>query len=246
MSGHSKWANIKNKKAKGDAARGRIFTKLGREIAVAVKAGGPDPSTNARLYDVIAKCKAANMPNDNIQRGIKKASGELGAVDYEAITYEGYGIGGVAVIVETLTDNKNRTAADVRHCFDKFGGSMGTVGSVSYMFDRKGVIVVERTAKIDEDTLMEYALEAGADDIITTDDAFEVYTSPASFSEVRNYLEEKGLEFLSAEISMIPQNMVTIDGEKLTKFMKMLDLLDESDDVQNVYHNADLPEEEEE
>ncbi len=246
MSGHSKWANIKNKKAKGDAARGKIFTKLGREIAVAVKAGGPDPSINSKLYDVIVKCKAANMPNDNIQRGIKKASGELNAINYEAMTYEGYGIGGSAVIVETLTDNKNRTAGDIRHCFDKCGGSMGVSGSVSYLFDRKGVIEVERTAALSEDAVMEMALEAGADDMITTEDEFVIYTSPAAFSEVRNFLEGKGLNFVSAEVELIPQNRVTLEGDKLDKFLKMLDMMDELDDVQNIFHNVDLPEEEEE
>lgn len=246
MSGHSKWANIKNKKAKGDAARGKIFTKLGREIAVAVKAGGPDPSINSKLYDVIVKCKAANMPNDNIQRGIKKASGELNAINYEAMTYEGYGIGGSAVIVETLTDNKNRTAGDIRHCFDKCGGSMGVSGSVSYLFDRKGVIEVERTAALSEDAVMEMALEAGADDMITAEDEFVIYTSPAAFSEVRNFLEGKGLNFISAEVELIPQNRVTLEGDKLDKFLKMLDMMDELDDVQNIFHNVDLPEEEEE
>ena len=247
MSGQSKWHNIQKTKGAQDAKRSAAFTKIAKEIIVAVKQGGSgDPNNNSRLATVIAKAKAANMPNDNIKRTIDKALGAGNTDNYESVTYEGYGPSGVAVIVEALTDNRNRTAPEIRHYFDKYGKGMGAQGCVSWSFDRKGVIVVERTAKIDEDTLMEYALEAGADDIITTDDAFEVYTSPASFSEVRNYLEEKGLEFLSAEISMIPQNMVTIDGEKLTKFMKMLDLLDESDDVQNVYHNADLPEEEEE
>lgn len=246
MSGHSKWANIKNKKAKGDAARGRIFTKLGREIAVAVKAGGPDPKSNSRLADVIAKCKAANVPNDNIQRGIKKAAGEINTINYENVVYEGYGVGGSAVIIEALTDNKNRTAGDVRHCFDKFGGSMGLPNSVSYMFDKKGVIVIERTAQLDEDTVMEYAIEAGADDVITQEDVFEIYTSPNALSNVRVYLEEKGMSFLSAQVDMLPNNLVTLDEEKLVTFRKMLDKLDESDDVQNIYHNVDLPEEEDE
>ena len=246
MSGHSKWANIKNRKAKGDAVRGRIFTKLGRELAVAVKSGGSDPAVNSKLYDTIAKCKAANMPNDNITRGIKKAAGELGSINYEEISYEGYGAGGSAVIVEALTDNKNRTAGDVRHVFDKYGGSLGLPNSVSYMFDKKGIIVIERTPKLLEDTVMEYAIEGGADDVVTQEDVFEVYTSPAAFSAVRNFLESKGLEFLSAETSMIPQTRVTLEGEKLDLFQKMLDKLDESDDVQNVYHNVDLPEEEDE
>ena len=246
MSGHSKWANIKNRKAKGDAVRGRIFTKLGRELAVAVKSGGSDPAVNSKLYDTIAKCKAANMPKDNITRGIKKAAGELGSINYEEISYEGYGAGGSAVIVEALTDNKNRTAGDVRHVFDKYGGSLGLPNSVSYMFDKKGIIVIERTPKLLEDTVMEYAIEGGADDVVTQEDVFEVYTSPAAFSAVRNFLESKGLEFLSAETSMIPQTRVTLEGEKLDLFQKMLDKLDESDDVQNVYHNVDLPEEEDE
>ena len=246
MSGHSKWANIKIKKGKTDAARGRVFTKLGRELAVAVKAGGPDPATNSKLYDVIAKCKAANMPNDNIQRGIKKASGELGSINYEAITYEGYGIGGSAVIVETLTDNKNRTAGDVRHCFDKFGGGMGTTNSVSYMFDKKGVIVIERTVKLTEDEVMEMALESGADDVVTQEDAYEIYTSPAAFSEVRNYFESKGLSFLTAQVDLIPQTRVTLEGAQLDRFLQMLEHFDELDDVQEVYHNVDLPDEEEE
>lgn len=246
MSGHSKWHNIQMKKGKTDAARGRIFTKLGREIAVAVKSGGSDPAVNSKLYDVIAKCKAANMPNDNIMRGIKKAAGELNAINYESITYEGYGVGGSAVIVETLTDNKNRTAGDVRHCFDKYGGSMGTTNSVSYMFDRKGVLAIERTVKLSEDEVMEMALEAGADDVITMEDVFEVYTSPASFSEVRNFFESKGVTFLSAQVDMIPQTRVTLEGDQLARFQQMLERFDELDDVQEVYHNVDLPDEEEE
>ncbi len=245
MAGHSKWSNIKNRKAKGDAVRGRIFTKLGREIAVAVKNGGADPATNSKLYDVIAKCRAANMPNDNINRGIKKAAGELGSINYEDITYEGYGAGGSAVIVEVLTDNKNRAAGDVRHAFDKYGGSLGLPGSVSYMFDRKGIIAVEQTDGLTEDKVMEYALEAGADDMLLEDGVFEIHTQPAEFSGVRNYLEGKGLEFLSAEIDMVPQTSVSLEGEKLEQFLKMLEKLDELDDVQNVFHNVDLPEEQE-
>ena len=245
MSGHSKWANIKNKKAKTDAAKGKIFTKLGRELAVAAKAGA-DPSTNSKLADVIAKAKAANMPNDNITRSIKKAAGELGNVNYEVKTYEGYGIGGSAVIVSTLTDNVNRTVGEVRHIFDKFGGNMGTTGSVSYMFENMGVVVIERTVDLDEDTVMEMALDAGADDVITEDDAFEVRTSPSNFSLVRKYFEEKGITLIEADIMMVPNDKITLNDEQLISFNKMLDSLEDNDDVQNVYHNVELPEEEEE
>ncbi len=245
MSGHSKWANIKNKKAKTDAVRGKVFTKLGRELAVAAK-GNPDPYTNSKLADVIAKAKAANMPNDNIKRSIAKAAGELGNVNYENLTYEGYGVGGSAVIVKTLTDNKNRTGGDVRHIFDKFGGNMGTTGSVSYLFENKGVIVLERTVDLDEDTVMEVALEAGAEDVITGEDSYEIRTAPSDFSAVRKYLEEKNYEFLEAEVMMIPNDKVTLDEHQLETFEKMLDAFDDNDDVQEVYHNVDLPEEEEE
>ena len=245
MSGHSKWANIKNKKAKTDAAKGKVFTKLGRELAVAAK-GNPDPYTNSKLADAIAKAKAANMPNDNIKRSIAKASGELSGVNYENLTYEGYGIGGSAVIVKTLTDNKNRTGGDVRHIFDKCGGNLGTSGSVSYMFENKGVIVIERTVSLDEDTVMEMALEAGAEDVITEDDSFEIRTAPSDFSAVRKYFEEKGYEFLEAGVMMIPNDKVTLSAEQLVSFNKMLDMFDDNDDVQEVYHNVDLPEEEDE
>ena len=245
MSGHSKWHNIQSKKGKADAARGRLFTKIGKEIAVAAK-GNPNPSTNSKLADVIAKAKAANMPNDNIERSIKKAAGELGDKDYKELTYEGYGVGGSAVIITTLTDNINRTAGDVRAIMSKHGGSLGMNGCVSYMFDNKGVIVVERTPSLSEDEVTEYAIEAGADDVVTADDAFEIYTSPAAFSEARKYLEEKGLAFLQAEITMIPQNKITLEGDKLEAFLKMLDKLEENDDVQNVYHNVELPEEDDE
>ena len=245
MSGHSKWHNIQAKKGKADAARGKIFTKLGRELAVAAK-GNPNPSTNSKLADVIAKAKAANMPNDNIERSIKRAAGEMGDKDYKELTYEGYGAGGAAVIVTTLTDNINRTAGDVRAIMSKHGGSLGMNGCVSYMFENKGVIVVERTPSLSEDEVTEYAIEAGADDVITADDAFEIYTAPGAFSEARKYLEEKGLSFLQAEITMLPQNKITLEGEKLEMFLKMLDKLDENDDVQQVYHNVDLPEDESE
>ncbi len=243
MSGHSKWSTIKNKKGKADAARGKVFTKIGRELAVAVKLGGPDPASNSRLRDVIAKAKANNMPNDNITRSIKKASGELGNINYEELTYEGYGIGGVAVIVETMTDNKNRTVGEVRHAFDKFGGSLGTNGSVSFLFDKKGVIVIDAEAG-GEEAVMEAALEAGAEDFSAEDGAYEITTAPEDFSAVREALERQGYEFLSAEIDMVPQTTTALDEEQQVKFEKMLDMLEDNDDVQNVYHNADLPDEE--
>ena len=248
MSGHSKWANIKNKKEKTDAQRGKIFTKIGREIAIAVKeGGGADPANNSKLRDVIAKAKANNMPNDNIQRSIKKASGELSNVTYEQITYEGYAPGGVAIIADCITDNRNRTASDVRHCFAKHGGNLGTSGSVSFMFDEKGVLVVERTPGMDEDEMMMMALEAGAEDVKAEADVFEIYTAPNDFSAVREALEQQGLTFLSAEVDKIPQNTVAVtDEDTILKIQKLLDMLEENDDVQNVYHNADLPEEEEE
>ncbi len=245
MSGHSKWHNIQAKKGKADAARGKLFTKIGRELAVAAK-GNPNPATNSKLADVIAKAKAANMPNDNIERSIKKAAGELGDKEYKELTYEGYGVGGSAVIITTLTDNNNRTAGDIRAIMSKHGGSLGTTGSVSYMFETKGYIVVERTPDLTEDDVTELAIEAGADDVVTQEDAYEIYTAPAAFSEARKYLEEKGLAFLQAEIAMIPQSKLVLPAEKLETFRKMLDKLEENDDVQDVYHNVELPEEEEE
>jgi len=242
MSGHSKWANIKATKGKNDAKRANIFTKIGREIAVAVKQGGSDPNTNSKLRDVIAKAKANNMLNDNIQRGIKKAAGELGSVNYEENIYEGYGAGGVAVIVETLTDNKNRTAGDVRHAFDKCGGSMGTSGCVSYMFDRKGVIVVEK-ADYSEDDMMMIALDAGAEDVVSDEDVFEIFTDSSDYSTVREALEaNKDITILSSSIEMIPNNTVTPDSETQNKVQKLLDMLEDNDDVQNVYHNAEMDE----
>ena len=247
MSGHSKWHNIQAKKGKADAARGAIFTKIGREIAIAVRAGGPNPDNNNKLRDIIAKAKANNMPNDNIKRSIQKASGELSNVVYEEITYEGYAPGGVAVIVTTITDNRNRTASDVRHCFAKNGGNLGTTGSVSFMFDEKGLLVVEKTPGIDEEELMMQALDAGAEDMQTQEDCFEIYTAPNDFSAVREALEGQGLTFLSAEVDMIPQNTVAVSDEDTIKnITKMLEMLEENDDVQNVYHNAELPEEEDE
>ena len=245
MSGHSKWHNIQAKKGKADAARGRIFTKIGREIAVAAKLGS-DPALNSKLADAIAKAKAANMPNDNIIRSIKKASGELSGANYEELTYEGYGPAGSAVIVKTLTDNKNRTVDFVRTTMRKHGGSLGNAGCVSFTFSTVGVIVIERTADLSEDAVMEYALEAGADDFIAEDDAFIVHTSVADFSSVRKYLEEKGLNFFEAQIEMLPQNKITLSGDELAKFNRLIDALDDLDDVQNVYHNVDLPEEDEE
>ena len=245
MSGHSKWANIKNKKAKGDAARANVFTKIGRELAIAVKQGGPNPDSNSRLRDVIAKAKAANMPNDNISRSIKKASGELNAVNYEEITYEGYAAGGVAVIVETLTDNKNRTAGDVRCAFDKFGGNMGNTGCVSYMFSKKGLIVIDAEG-LEEDDLMLLALDAGADDVKSEDGVYEIYTLPQNYTAVRENLEKQGLKILSSDIEMIPENYITPEESAIPKILNLIDRLEENDDVQNVFHNAVLPEEEEE
>ena len=247
MSGHSKWHNIQAKKGKADAQRGAVFTKIGREIAIAVREGGANPESNGKLRDIIAKAKANNMPNDNIQRSIKKASGELSNVVYEEITYEGYAPGGVAVIVDCISDNRNRTASDVRHCFAKYGGTLGTTGSVGFMFDERGVLVVEREPGSDEDEMMMIALDAGAEDVKVDDDVFEIYTAPNDFSTVRENLEKQGLTFLSAEVAKIPQNTVAVsDPDTVLKIQKMLDLLEENDDVQNVFHNADLPEEEEE
>ena len=245
MSGHSHAANIAVKKAKTDAAKGKIFTKVGREIAVAAK-NNPDPNTNSKLADAIAKAKAANMPNDNIKRCIAKASGELSGDNYEELTYEGYGPAGSAVIIKTLTDNKNRTVDYVRTAMRKHGGSLGNAGCVSFTFSTLGVIVIERTPALDEDTIMEYALDAGADDFIAEDDAFVVHTAVSNFSGVRKYLEEKGLNFFSAQVEMLPQNKITLSDEDLVKFNKLVDALEDLDDVQNVYHNVELPEEEEE
>ena len=246
MSGHSKWNNIKNKKAKGDAARSKIFTKIGREIAVAVKAGGSDPASNSKLYDVIQKAKANNMPNDNITRSIKKASGELSTVDYVDIVYEGYGIGGSSVIVECLTDNKNRTAGDVRCAFDKNGGNLGQTNSVTFMFDRKGVVIAENTVGLDEDSAFELAIESGADDVQVEDGMVEITCEASALAAVRDAVVAKGLNLVSAEMTWLPQNMVTLEGENLARFQKMLDTLEDNDDVQNVYHNVALPEDDEE
>lgn len=238
MSGHSKWANIKHKKEKSDAKKGKVFTKLGREIAVIVKQGGADPEANSRLKDAIAKAKAANMPNENIARSIKKAAGDVDADNFEEVVYEGYGPGGVAVIVEAMTDNRNRTAGDVRHFFDKFGGNLGTTGCVSFMFNKKGVILIEKTAKTNEDDLMMEALEAGAEDFGAEEEYFEILTSPDDFSAVREALEKKGYEFLDAEVQMLPVTMTKLTDPDQLKFMeKLIDNLEDLDDVQNVYHN---------
>lgn len=241
MSGHSKFANIKHKKERNDAAKGKIFTIIGRELAVAVKEGGPDPANNSKLRDVIAKAKANNMPNDTIDRGIKKAAGDANSVNYEFITYEGYGPSGIAIIVNTLTDNKNRTAANVRSAFTKGKGNVGTPGCVSYMFDKKGQIVIDKEeCDMDPDDLMMLALDAGAEDFSDEEDSFEIITDPDSFSDVRQKLEEEGISMASAEVTMIPQNWVELTDEEAVKnLQRTLDMLDEDDDVQAVYHNWD-------
>ena len=245
MSGHSKFANIKHKKEKNDAAKGKIFTIIGREIAVAVKEGGPDPANNFKLATVIAKAKANNMPNDTIERGIKKASGAEGNVDYKSITYEGYGPGGTAIIVETLTDNQNRTAANVKAAFSKGNGNVGTPGCVSYMFDNKGQILIDKEeCSMSSDDLMMLVLDAGADDFNEEDDSFEILTAPENFEAVVKVLNENSITTASAEVTMIPQNYVAVtDPENVKLLTRILDLLDEDDDVQAVYHNWEEPEE---
>jgi YebC/PmpR family DNA-binding regulatory protein len=241
MSGHSKWHNIQAKKGKTDAKRGKIFTKIGKEIIVAVKNGGSNPDANSRLRDVIAKAKAANMPGDTIAKAIKKASGELLAVNYENIVYEGYGPSGVAVIVETLTDNKNRSAGNVRNAFTKGGGNMGNSGCVGFMFQEKGEIVIEKE-DLDEDEVMMMALDAGAEDFASEEEVFIVTTTPEDFGKVREALEAENLEFLEASVKMIPDTTTQINEDDAKKFQKMLDLLEDDDDVQEVYHNAEFPE----
>ena len=243
MSGHSKWHNIQARKGKSDAQRGKIFTKIGREIAVVVKAGGSDPVSNPKLRDVIAKAKQNNMPNDSIERSIKKAAGELSGVNYESCSYEGYGVGGSAVIVECLTDNKNRTAGDVRHAFDKFGGSLGSTGCVSYLFQRKGMIEVSLEGA-DSDELMMTALDAGAKDVVEYDDTIEVITDPNDCNSVADKLKEAGFNVLSSEVQLVPDNYVDLDETKMATFNRMIDMLEDSDDVQEVYHNVNLPDEE--
>lgn len=244
MSGHSKWSTIKRKKEKTDQQRAKVFTKIGRELAVVVKAGGPDPNVNSKLKDVIAKAKAANVPNDNIDRIIKKAAGEDDGKVYENIIYEGYGPSGVAVIVEALTENRNRTAGDVRHYFDKFGGNLGQNGSVMFMFNRVGTITVD-AAGLEEDTVMEDALEAGADDFNTDGDVFEITTPPNDLGKVRDALEAKGYSFLSVEVEYVPTTMTTLtDPADIENMEKMIDMFEENDDVQAIWHNWEMPEEE--
>ena len=246
MSGHSKWNNIKRKKEKTDAAKAKIFTKMGREIAVIVKQGGPNPAENSKLKDAIAKAKAANVPNDNIERIIKKAAGDTSANNYEELVYEGYGPCGIAVIVEVLTDNRNRTAGEMRHYFDKYGGNLGQSGSVMFMFDRKGQIVIEAEGK-DEDTVMEDALEAGAEDFNFDGDVFEISTDPNELGAVRDALEAKGYTFESAEVAYIPQTMTALEDEDAIKNMeKLIEMLEDNDDVQEIWHNWDMPEEDDE
>ncbi|NLI90365.1 MAG: YebC/PmpR family DNA-binding transcriptional regulator [Epulopiscium sp.] len=245
MAGHSKFSNIKHKKAKADAQRGKIFTKLGRELAVAVKeGGGSDPETNSRLRDAIAKAKANNMPNDTINRSIKRASGEDSSLSYDQITYEGYGPGGVAVIVNALTDNKNRTASNVRHAFSKYGGNMGTTGCVSFMFDKKGEIMIEREAvAMDEDEIMMLAIEAGAEDFISEEEGFTVITDPVDFGDVFKELEDAGIKMASAEVAMIPQTITELTSEEDIENMEgMLELLEDDDDIQDIYHNFETEE----
>lgn len=245
MSGHNKWSTIKQKKGKNDAARAKIFTKIGRELIVAVRDGGSaDPAANSKLRDCIAKAKANNVPNENIERIIKKAAGESGGANYEAVTYEGYGPSGIAVIVEALTDNRNRTAGDVRHYFDKFGGNMGTPGCVSFMFEQKGVLVLDKEDnEVEEDKLMEDALEAGAADFEADEDIYTVYTEPSDMGAVRDDLTAKGYTFASAEVEMVPSTYTKIDDPDVqVKMQKLLDMLEDNDDVQNVWHNWEIPE----
>lgn len=241
MSGHSKFANIKHKKEKNDAAKGKIFTIIGREIAVAVKEGGPDPANNSKLRDVIAKAKSNNMPNDTIERGIKKAAGDANSVNYVTVTYEGYGPNGTAIIVDALTDNKNRTASNVRNAFTKGGGNVGTQGCVSFMFDKKGQIIIDKEeCDIDADEIMMTALDSGAEDFLDEEDSYEILTNPDDFSVVREALEAANIPMAQAEVTMIPQNYVELSDENdIKKMNRILDLLDEDDDVQAVYHNWD-------
>ena len=246
MSGHSKWNNIKRKKEAADGAKAKVFTRIGREISVCVKEGGPDPASNSKLRDLISKAKANNVPNDNIDRIIKKAAGDGDKNNYETMVYEGYGPGGVAVIVECLTDNKNRTAGDVRHYFDKFGGNMGTTGCVSFMFTRKGIIILENEG-CDEDKLMEDCFEAGADDFNVDGESIEVSTDPNSVYAISDKLREMGYSVISAEDSMVPSTYTTLSDEEQIRHMNLLlEALDDNDDVQQVYHNWDMPQEESE
>ena len=238
MSGHSKWHNIAAKKGKADAARGKIFTKLGRELLIAVKQGGPDPAGNSKLKDVIAKCKANNMPNDTIKNAIKKASGEGNTESYEEIVYEGYGPNGVALIVNVSTNNKNRTAADLRHVFDRAGGNLGTSGCVSYLFNKKGVIVIDKTTtNLSEDDLMLIAIDNGAEDFNVEEEVYEITTEPADFTKVREALEKEGIEFVEAEVQMVPTTYVQLDEKTSERMQKLIDNLEDLDDVMDVYHN---------
>ncbi len=238
MSGHSKWHNIAAKKGKTDAQRGKVFTKLGREILIAVKEGGPDPVSNSKLRDVIAKCKANNMPNDNIERSIKKAAGDGSNAHYEDVVYEGYGPNGVAIMIEATTDNRNRTAGEVRHILDKFGGNLGATGSVSWMFDKKGVLVIERAStKLSEDDLMMEVLELGAENFEADEEFYEITTAPNDFSSIRESLEGKGLEFVEAEVRMIPQNYISLEGDAAKKMGLIVENLEDNDDVQDIWHN---------
>lgn len=243
MSGHSKWHNIQAKKGKNDAKRGKIFTKLGKELAVAAKNGGSNPETNSKLRDVVAKAKSNNMPLDTITRAIKKGAGELDNVNYEEITYEGYGPCGVAFVVTALTDNKNRTASNVRTAFDRCGGNLGANGCVGWMFQRKGQLIIERKPELDEDEVMMLALDAGAEDFNAEEEVFEITTAMEDFGAVREALEKEGFEFVSAELTMIPDNETSVNMEDAAKVQKLVDRLEDDDDVQDVYHNADFPEE---
>ncbi|MGF7429196.1 YebC/PmpR family DNA-binding transcriptional regulator [Thermoanaerobacterium thermosaccharolyticum] len=244
MSGHSKWANIKHKKEKMDAQKGKIFTKLTKDIIMAAKEGG-DPETNSKLRDAIEKAKANNLPNDNIQRAIKKGTGELSGGNLEEVVYEGYGPAGSAIIVEALTDNKNRTAGDIRHIFDRSGGSLGSSGCVAWMFDKKGIITIEKSENIDEDELAMLVIDAGADDFSSDGDEYEILTDPSNFQAVKDAIKNAGYEMSSAEITMIPQNTVKLSDSDYEKFEKFIEKLEENDDVQEVYHNVDVPDEDE-
>ena len=244
MSGHSKWANIKHKKEKSDSQRAKVFTKIGREMAVAIKEGGPDPAVNGKLRDLIAKAKANNVPNDNIERAIKKAAGEGDKNNYEDCVYEGYGPNGVAVIVEALTDNRNRTAADVRHFFDKFGGNLGNTGCVSYLFSKKDIVVLENDGSLEEDAVMEDVMEAGAEDMDFGEEAIEIECETGAVSQVREYLADKGYTVVSAEVEQVPSTYVTLtDEDDIRKMNLLLDNLEDDDDIQNVFHNWEMPEE---
>jgi len=243
MAGHSKWANIKHRKGKQDSKRAQIFTKFARAIAVAAREGGPDPAYNATLAGIIDKAKANNMPNENIERAIKRGAGELGDANYEEVTYEGYGPSGIAVIVKCLTDNRNRTAADVRYAFDKYGGNLGATGCVSWMFDKKGLLIIDKSDGIDEEQLMLEAVEAGAEDFSVEDEYYEIISAPEDFEKVRGTLKESGYEFSTAEITYIPQNEVKLDDEQdIKNMLKMIDVLEDNDDVQEIFHNWDMPE----